>query len=396
MTAVLDELAPGTVYTPDAPLRFPTGAVQVLPPGAPREQWLTERRKSIGGSDASTLVRLNPYSSLMALYLDKTGRVPAIPVNTAIEWGILLEPVVRQWFARTYDLTIAELGMLRRPDAPRVHANLDGAVVDHTGHPVAAIEIKTTSWRQAHEWADGQCPDHAELQAQLVMWTTGLPTCYVIGLVDGRDPQVRMVHASPALGQMLAEEAADFYRLHVDPDQAPALDDSEATNTAIRRSLAVADDTQLATPTPALLDLVDQYLGASDKVKAAKAAQREADSALRMALGKTAVLVDDPAKPDDRPPAKGGRTTYLTLVNNGTFAPTGFAEAYPEIAEECTVDAPTLDTAAVKAKHPEKYREHCARQLRTRKPLTELLATSRAARPVPTTSEQPTTTEEQH
>jgi putative phage-type endonuclease len=392
MTATLD-LAPGTVYVTDVPLEFPSGAVEVLPPGAPREQWLAERRRSIGGSDASTLVKLNPYDSLMALYLDKSGRLPAKPVTSKMEWGVRLEPAVREWFAETYELVIAQVGMLRRLDAPRVHINLDGAVVDADGRPVAAIEIKTTNWRQAYQWDNGQCPDHAELQAQLVLWTTGLTVCYVIGLIDGSDPQVRMVHANPDLGQMLADEAADFYANYVEPDQAPALDDSSATNDAIRRTLAVADDATVVTPTPALLDLIDQYLGAQAAVDSAKAQLREADSALRLEMGDAAALVDDPTKPTDKTPARGGRVTYLTLVNNGTFASTKFIEAEPELAAELTHDAPTLDVAELKAKHPAKYRVHCARTLRTRsKPLTALLAEFRGPRPAPTS--EPTTTEE--
>ena len=35
------------------------------------EQWLEYRRTGIGGSDASTVVGLNPYNSLYKLYADK-------------------------------------------------------------------------------------------------------------------------------------------------------------------------------------------------------------------------------------------------------------------------------------------------------------------------------------
>ena len=39
-----------------------------------REQWLEYRRTGIGGSDASTIVGLNPYSSPYYLFCDKIGR----------------------------------------------------------------------------------------------------------------------------------------------------------------------------------------------------------------------------------------------------------------------------------------------------------------------------------
>src|SRR5690606_31467264 len=116
-------------------------------------------------------------------------------VTTAMEWGVLLEPVVRDWLASTYELTIVRCGMLRRPGWPKVHANPDGIELDAAGRPVAGVEIKTSSFRSAWEWEAGQTPDHAELQAQLCMWVTGLRRWWVVGLIDGRDPQVRMVHA---------------------------------------------------------------------------------------------------------------------------------------------------------------------------------------------------------
>lgn len=40
----------------------------------PREEWLEYRRTGIGGSDAATVCGLNPYSSLIELWADKTWR----------------------------------------------------------------------------------------------------------------------------------------------------------------------------------------------------------------------------------------------------------------------------------------------------------------------------------
>ena len=40
------------------------------------EEWLEERRKSIGGSDAAALVGMNPYVTPYTLWADKTGRLP--------------------------------------------------------------------------------------------------------------------------------------------------------------------------------------------------------------------------------------------------------------------------------------------------------------------------------
>ena len=44
-------------------------------PDISHEEWLDLRRTGIGGSDAATIVGLNPYSSRYSLYLDKIGEV---------------------------------------------------------------------------------------------------------------------------------------------------------------------------------------------------------------------------------------------------------------------------------------------------------------------------------
>ncbi len=40
-----------------------------------RDEWLIERRKGIGGSDASIILGLNKWKTPFELWLDKTGQV---------------------------------------------------------------------------------------------------------------------------------------------------------------------------------------------------------------------------------------------------------------------------------------------------------------------------------
>lgn len=356
---------------------FASGAVEVLPPDAPREEWLAERRNSIGGSDCSTLVGLNGYGSLMQLFLDKSGLLDGKAITSAMEWGILLEPVVREWFASTYRKTVARVGMLRRPDHPRVHANPDGLVLDEHGVPVAGIEIKTTNWRQAHEWAEDQIPDHAELQAQLCMFISGLSSWYVVGLIDGRDPQVRLVHVDVELGAMLAELAAGFFRDHVDVDEAPALDGSVVTYEAVTAWLGHPQGEKAIALTPKLRELFRAHADAKQAVKDAEEVEREAHARLRIELGDAGYVVDDPTRP--LPPAKGkpekgDAVVYATAINNGTFSSSRLAQEHPDVVAEFTEKVETFVPAKLKGARPELHRQFCARQIRPRKPLTELLA----------------------
>ncbi len=43
-----------------------------------KEEWLEERKNGIGGSDAATILGLNPYKTNIDLWEEKTGRKEAI------------------------------------------------------------------------------------------------------------------------------------------------------------------------------------------------------------------------------------------------------------------------------------------------------------------------------
>lgn len=59
-----------------------------------REDWLKERRKAIGGSDAAAIIGLNAYATPYTVWADKTGRLPEKPDNEAMRQGRDLEQYV--------------------------------------------------------------------------------------------------------------------------------------------------------------------------------------------------------------------------------------------------------------------------------------------------------------
>lgn len=313
------------------------------------------------------------YSSRLHLWLDKMGHLAETEINSAIEWGILLEPVVRDWFARTHLLDVRRAGMFRRPDLPYVHANPDGLVVANDGVITSGVEIKTTGWRQAGDWADDQVPDHAELQAQVNMAVIGVDTWWVVGLIDGRNPQVRLIDRDQALIDMILPLAETFFRDHVIPGEPPSIDGSIATSKAVRAWLAHVDPCKAVALTDEMVHLFQRLDSARMILDGAERTVRETESALRVAIGDAEVLVDRLPTPDD--PDDFEPDVLATYPNNGTFSPKRFTAALPELAAEFTVDRPTLDVTALKLAHPDLYRAHCARVLRPRrKALSAVLA----------------------
>ena len=58
-----------------------------------KDEWRINRSKGIGGSDASALVEMNPYKTLIDLWKDKEYGSPEI-TNPAIEYGNACEDVL--------------------------------------------------------------------------------------------------------------------------------------------------------------------------------------------------------------------------------------------------------------------------------------------------------------
>ncbi len=64
-----------------------------------RDEWLLERRKGIGGSDASVILGINKWQTPFELWLDKTGQVPVSESGSeAAYFGSLLEDIVAKEF----------------------------------------------------------------------------------------------------------------------------------------------------------------------------------------------------------------------------------------------------------------------------------------------------------
>ena len=134
-----------------------------------REEWLLRRIKGIGGSDASTFIGMNPYKTNSQLWKEKKGIVqPKELSNSAIEHGVALEPVLREWFKasyRDYDVQYQENAILQSKKHDFMLYSPDGLLFHHD-KGFGILEIKTTliqNMNMLDQW-NGQIPNHYYIQ----------------------------------------------------------------------------------------------------------------------------------------------------------------------------------------------------------------------------------------
>jgi putative phage-type endonuclease len=152
------------------------------------QDWQNYRRtqKGIGGSDVATILGLNPYKTAFTLWLEKTGQVEPPEVNNQyVEWGNLLEPVIRDKFAQVTGFEVKENPYVLQHDTHDfMVANVDGECFDPEMGEWGVLEIKTANERMKAEWQEGP-PNHYHLQIQHYLATMEYNYAYVACLIGG-------------------------------------------------------------------------------------------------------------------------------------------------------------------------------------------------------------------
>lgn len=146
------------------------------------EKWLAERRKGIGGSDASAILGLNPYKTNVQLWEEKTGRRnedDSISNIACVKYGKEAEQHLRALFELDfpqYKIDYDEFRVYRNPIYQFIQGTLDGVLTDKATGRQGILEIKTTeilSSMQREKWRDDHIPDNYYIQCLHYLLTTG-------------------------------------------------------------------------------------------------------------------------------------------------------------------------------------------------------------------------------
>lgn len=147
---------------------------------ADRDEWLRKRFTGIGGSEAASVVGLNPWQTPLDLWRIKTGASKAkdLSGNAAVEQGIRMEPALRTMFAALhpeFEVEYHQYDLLRQKERPWLFATLDGELATAAGRR-GILEIKTATpngragWAK---WSDGKLPANYYAQTLHQLLATG-------------------------------------------------------------------------------------------------------------------------------------------------------------------------------------------------------------------------------
>lgn len=208
--------------------------------GLSREEWLAYRRKGLGGSDASTVCGLNPYSCKLTLWADKTGRLPEKEDTEAMRTGRDLEDYVSKRFAEATGKRVHRRNaMFCHDEYDFITANVDREVYGEN----AGLECKTTSAYARSDFENGEVPLNYLCQCRHYMNVMGYDKMYLAVLVMGRAFYWFEIPYDKSEGEALLKLEVDFWNQYIVPDVRPEADGSEsAANTIKTLWKAEADD----------------------------------------------------------------------------------------------------------------------------------------------------------
>lgn len=196
-----------------------------------REEWLANRRNGIGGSDASSILGLNPYSSPLRVYLDKIGKGEEQETNEAMRQGTDLEQYVAERFVEATGKKIRKCNkILQHPKYPWMLANIDRDILGEN----AGLECKTTSPYSKFKFDEGEINPHYYWQCMHYMAVTGADRWYVSIVVLGKSHHVFCIERDEEAIAQLIEAEREFWEEHVVPKVPPLPTGSEVDDEALQ------------------------------------------------------------------------------------------------------------------------------------------------------------------
>ena len=192
-------------------------------------QWLLERSKSIGGSDAAAIVGMSPWVTPYSLWCEKTGKTAPKEDNEAMRQGRDLEQYVADRWQEATGKKVRRLNaILKSAKYPWAHANIDRDVVGEN----AGLECKTTSIMQLKKFKNGEYPEQYYAQCVHYMAVTGADRWYLAVLVLNQGFYHFTIERDQAEIDALMAAEQDFWS-KVENNTPPAVDGREPTTKAL-------------------------------------------------------------------------------------------------------------------------------------------------------------------
>jgi putative phage-type endonuclease len=268
----------------------------VLPPDAPREEWLAARRPAITASEVAVILGISPFDSAFNLYYRKRGEISDDYDNDAMSLGRHLEPwIADRWAADHPKWHVSETGLWQSEERPWQMATPDRLLQDRGAgehdwrERDSVLEIKSSGTYDG--WGeDGtdQIPPYYRAQVLWQLDVLGLAeahvTCFFLATRQRRDYVVAYDQADVEL----MRAAASTFLMRIEDGDPPPVDGHDATARALMELWPKVEDGEATIPA----GLARRYEAAKKAAKKAKARVALAENEIRNRIGDAKTVLD--------------------------------------------------------------------------------------------------------
>ena len=213
-----------------------------------REDWLSCRRKGIGGSAAAAIMGMSPFYTKRDLYHDKRG-IQAVMDEKEDNWvakevGHRLEDLVAEIFSRKTGLKVYPIRkMFRHPLFPFMLADVD-FFIDFPDGSKGILECKTTNYNCQNKWANDSTPVNYEYQGRHYMAVMNINKMYFACLYGNNENEffIRYMERDLDIEEDLIAEEEFFWKENVEKGvEPPYTEKPDLVLESIRKHCGPAD-----------------------------------------------------------------------------------------------------------------------------------------------------------
>ena len=155
------------------------------------EEWLQERKKGLGASDAGTIIGVNKWKTNVELWQEKVGLLEPDDIShkSYVQYGHDAEPHLRALFALDHpELRVtyeSPYKMIFSDELPFIFATPDGELEELSTGRKGGLEVKTTEIMNPRQWAEwkGRIPDQYFAQVCHQFLATGWDFIFLLAQI---------------------------------------------------------------------------------------------------------------------------------------------------------------------------------------------------------------------
>lgn len=240
------------------------------------------RRRKITGTTAAAILGEHPYKTPHAAWMEILG-LSTVEPSEAMAWGLRLQSLVGDEFARRHTTVLEELETVVHPALPWLACTGD---YRDLGNPRVLVECKTAGERQVDRWGDSgsdSVPVEYLLQSVIQGACYDADVVWICVLLSGREYREYPIERNRDLEAAVLERLAEFHAAYIATEQEPP--GTPADRIAYLESRYPKNDGIIREAPPEALQYVERWRAAREALRWAERETDEAKAALCALIG---------------------------------------------------------------------------------------------------------------